>query len=983
MKKKSLLLFLFMCVALGLQATISISETKKYTFVCTQWASGYMVLGANHGSTYSVFYDITADKSVGDHLWELRKDGDGYTIRNAASGQYVVYTAGTQTNGDGAVTAKGLTLADAATGDEARWIFAENGQGTVTIENVGVPGQYFNVRIQNNQTPYLVGTYSNATSSNSFFDICDEDGKSIIDDGGTTPGTGDSDLKGESGQDGNGAYWERTGLAQPVVMTTDTNNPVLYYIRNVRSGCYAVDNGIKLTQSESPSTQFYFVQKDQGVQIYSSAGNYVGTSFPYSYQGQSGLNMESGTGASSNIWSFGFTNTVSTPGYTICKLDNLPGTSWSSQSSYLYWNDYDLGTSRMVGLYDVDEGSTFVFSSADPRHLAYLMQQGVTIEGVKPEGFRAFVDSIRLGGKDLVYDGASNSYFAPLPTSVRGGADYTAHFEVKMRQTDAEYSLIIDGNQLEADGTVTLPEVSCSTPYTISVVKNGTEEVASTQLNFTFLPIVEIKMPSCNGNYYTTGSIRVTDANFAGYDSTYIAAYRYRGATAQSFSKKSYAVKLRDAEGNSMDHEYFGLRNDNNWILDAMAVDKACMRNRVSTDLWNDFAPRPYQRRKGWEPKAKSGTRGRFVEVFLNGEYHGLYCMTEKIDRKQLRLKKSDPATATSEETVRGTLYKSKQWGYEVFMGHELDQEYFPHRAPTAYDNTKRAETWCNYEIKHPDWEDQKIDWGPLWNAVNFVAASSDIEFDDQLESYFDFNELKDYYLFVELMLATDNHGKNMFLYNYDQQNPECAKKMGIAPWDLDGTWGRRWDGSSSYTTAQQNFDTFLWQYEHGQHTLFYRLQKSDYWFWNDLIKERYAQLRQTAFDEEALKNRFQNYSDLFTESGAAGREQTKWRSYHKDIAGDVDFIKTWIEERIAFLDEQYDYTPTPSAIEEMTIGGKVYAAGGNGTIYLKANAAAEIKIHTLGGVLVRSVRVGTAPVTLSGFNAGVYIVNGQKVIVK
>lgn len=36
------------------------------------------------------------------------------------------------------------------------------------------------------------------------------------------------------------------------------------------------------------------------------------------------------------------------------------------------------------------------------------------------------------------------------------------------------------------------------------------------------------------------------------------------------------------------------MRSDNNWILDAMAVDRARMRNRVSTDLWLAFSTKPY-----------------------------------------------------------------------------------------------------------------------------------------------------------------------------------------------------------------------------------------------------------------------------------------------------------------------------------------------------------------------------------------------------
>lgn len=61
------------------------------------------------------------------------------------------------------------------------------------------------------------------------------------------------------------------------------------------------------------------------------------------------------------------------------------------------------------------------------------------------------------------------------------------------------------------------------------------------------------------------------------------------------------------------------------------------MRNRLCMDLWNSFSPVPYIND---EPDAINGTRGKFVEVLVNGKYQGLYCLSEKIDRKQLKLKK-------------------------------------------------------------------------------------------------------------------------------------------------------------------------------------------------------------------------------------------------------------------------------------------------------------------------------------------------------
>ena len=770
-----------------------------------------------------------------------------------------------------------------------------------------------------------------------------------------------------------------------MVYTTDTSNPVLYRIVNVRSGLFVDASNSDLQQVTSDPTLCYFVPSSSGLNIYSDNGKYVSTYFLKYYEGKLFLSVYDGTTWGSDLWKLGYSDYTGYTGYTVEKLDNLSSTNTNwNQSSYLYWNDYDLDTSRGVGLYDVDEGSSFVFQSTDQRHIDHLLANGVTLPGLHPTGFRAYADSVRLGGKDLVYDTKDKVYYATLPTTVRGGQDYTATLEAHFTQTDDTYSLKINGIS-PIDGQITLPAVSCEEPYTMTVHNSTGDEVASASVNFTFLPLVEVTVPSCNGTTYTTGTLRVTYADLAGYDSTVVAAFRYRGATAMSYSKKSYAIKLRDANGNSVDREFFGLRNDNNWILDAMAVDKACMRNRVSTDLWNDFAAKPYQRRLGWEPKAKGGTRGRFVEVFLNGQYHGIYCMTEKMDRKQLRLKKFVPATETTTDTIHGTLFKSSQWSYEVFMGHQMDTKFFPKTTPRSYDNDALSETWASYEVKYPDWEDEKIDWGPLWNAVNFVATSEDAVFESGVQSYFDFPVLKDYYLFIELMLATDNHGKNMFFYNYDKEGKSYKTVLGVAPWDLDGTWGRRWDGSSSRTYPAQDFDTFLWNNEHGTFTLFHRLKNSNYWGWEQTLASRYAELREGEFTVPKLVKRFTDYRDLFAESGADKREQTKWYSYHSNIANDVDYIATWIEARLAYLDEQYGYTPKPDGAADAPVTDEAHLAvsGGQGCIFVHSTQPRPITIHTVGGQLVRRIMPGQRQTVIDGLDAGLYIVNGRKVVVR
>ena len=954
-------------LSIAAHAALSIESGKKYRIVCVNNPTGCVTLGAQHDAAPMVYYLNNAAETPDDAWWTVTRDDQGYTFSNVVTGQYLVYVEGRLTNEAGEYTAKGLQLTDDASQAEAHWTIVENTMGSVIIVNVGNSEQYFNLRTDGT---FLMGTYGSANTANGYFLLYDEEGKSIVVDEADNEEGGN--VSGESGINSAGEAWERVGLSDPVVVTTDLKDPVYYSIQNIRSGQYVGVSGTSLVQTAEPTTKFYFVQTDGGLNIFADNGAYVSTSFYYNYNGRRALSLSTGDTAGKNTWKTSFEQVLGYEGYALTKTDNMPDNDFR-QSYYLSWNDYNLSSSRAVGLYDVDSGSTFVFSSSDARHVSHLAENGITVGQVKPSGFRAYVDTLRLGGKDLTYDRNAKAYYATLPESLRGGADYSDTLHVTFKANDARYSLHIGNNAPEAGtGAITIPAVTCEESYTLTVVNEDTnEEVATAPLHFTFLPIVELTMPSCNSSTYTTGTMRVTDADIAGYDSTVIAAFRYRGASAQSYAKKSFAIKLRDAEGNSVDREYFGLRDDNNWILDAMAIDRACMRNRVSTDLWNDFAAYPWYRRNGTEKKARTGTRGRFVEVFLNGKYHGLYCMTEKIDRKQLKLKKYVAETDSTAAEIHGVLYKSSQWCDEVHMTIGT--------TPRAYDNKKRSETWASWEVKYPDWEEEKIDWGPLWNAINFITTSEEEYFNDNFSAYFDQPMVRDYYLLVELIRGNDNAGKNMYLFGYDILGAKYKKCLGIAVWDMDSSWGRNWNAADLYYTYDQPLSAF-----YSNFGLFVRLERSTYWSWKQLAAQRYAELRPTFFQPEALIKRFTDYRDLFLESGVTEREKQRWPTYHPDIAGDVTDIATWIERRIEFLDTQYGYVPPVAGVDAApTDKPAVLAEGGQGEILIHATRPADITIHTTDGRLVRCLHV-TQPLTaVSQLPAGLYVVAGQKVVVR
>lgn len=593
----------------------------------------------------------------------------------------------------------------------------------------------------------------------------------------------------------------------------------------------------------------------------------------------------------------------------------------------------------------------------------------------QPETLRTplsgYLDMFRLNNKDLVYDSLSGSFFFSARKRYRDGRDFSAAVTLSAQPG---VTLSLDGQELSDGGTVTIHGIDCGKTYPIVVSRNGSV-VASVPLQMTFLPIVEMNVSSTNQNSYTRGSIRVTDPGVTGYDSIYVADFRIRGASATNYQKKSYAVKLYDANGESKNVEFLGKRSDNNWILDAMVIDKACMRNRLSTDLWKDIHTEPYYAQFE-KKKIRPYTRGEFVEVFLNGAYHGLYCMTEKIDRQQLRLKKSEG------DTIHSLLYKSGQWSYEVLFGHELGYPSTTGRKPAYYSNN--YDSWREWELKYPDLKKgEKIDWGPLYNAINFCATASDVEFERGIESYLDLPVLRDYYLFLDLLFAYDNDGKNMYYALYDLQKNN-GQKLTIVPWDLDATWGRSWDG----TNRDQGDPTADWSVVRraytGGLTYYNRLEQSPYLNWSQMLADRYAELRLSKkIDADSLVARITEYATLFSDSRADQREGSYWAMYHGGIQKDVEYMKKWIKARIPALDRKYNFDPTTSGLRQVSDKSYVSAAGGVGSIIFSSSAPQMVQIYTIDGRLYRTVSLTQSVETVSGIPAGLYLTAGQKVLVQ
>lgn len=361
---------------------------------------------------------------------------------------------------------------------------------------------------------------------------------------------------------------------------------------------------------------------------------------------------------------------------------------------------------------------------------------------------------------------------------------------------------------------------------------------------------------------------------------------RYRGGTTMSRQKKSFAIKLKGHNGEKNDTSLLGMRKDNYWVLDAMAVDVSRMRNRVSMDLWNDFSRASYIMQM--DGKARNGTEGRFVELYLNDEYWGVYCLSERLDRKQLRLMKS------TDEGVRGALYKS------------VSKSTLYSKEASYYDYDNNSETWNGWELSYPSLsDDERIDWAPLAEMIHWLSYSPTTEIRKYLNRKIDTAVWQDYFLLMEFICAEDNVFKNQYVYFFDVTEED--RMLGVAPWDMDHSWGRDWSGQiTPKTSAEYNLQTI--------YNRVCQLLCSNPSLLETSFKDRYAELRTTYFEPESLKNRFRTYFSSLLESGAAERERQRWSGIdgiELDFEAEREYILEWIDSRIRYMDKKYNYTVT------------------------------------------------------------------------
>ena len=515
----------------------------------------------------------------------------------------------------------------------------------------------------------------------------------------------------------------------------------------------------------------------------------------------------------------------------------------------------------------------------------YIIGFDITAEDGTPvggEGTPSHVfSSMHLNGKTPMRFTALGDYLVTVPERAAG-----SDCEIAVTWDDGGYAMRVDGADPTATGFV-VKGLSCNAGYPFTVVDDGDAPLISGTLWFTTLPVCDITASGINGSTYVMGKFRMQDPDNSLVDTTFTAEVKVRGATAQRYPKKPYNVKLRQADGSDQDANLLGLRNTHTWVLDAMYVDRIRMRNRVCFDTWNEMDTVPY----ATNYNQRNGTVGRFVEVFVNGEYQGLYCFTDKVNRKLLNLTKVDYGLDSTEVTPRGLLYKGKQWGDDTYL--------YTYPAGSISTTT----TWGNWELEYPDDYPSAAAWTPLRSLINY-GKMSEARFVANFEQNYYFGNLLNYVMLQLAYNLEDNGMKNMYVSTKNIQ--KAGRRMLFTVWDMDSSLGGKWDGQHNDIVADTTYVTRVYPLS--------RLFSHNSLGFRDSLRLKWHDLRETTLSPERLSERLEAYASLFETSGAWAREYNLWGAscdLTADLREEIQYVNEWYARNITYLDELLPDLPT------------------------------------------------------------------------
>ncbi len=356
-----------------------------------------------------------------------------------------------------------------------------------------------------------------------------------------------------------------------------------------------------------------------------------------------------------------------------------------------------------------------------------------------------------------------------------------------------------------------------------------------------------------------------------------------RGSSSQMFPKKSYALETQDAEGQNNNVSLLGMPEENDWILYGPYTDKTLMRNAVVFELGeklNRYTP-----------------RRRYCELFINGDYRGVYMLMENIKRDENRV---DIATLLPEDIE----------GNELTGGYILKIDKFTGDFNGGWQSPYSTVAGDNLYVQFHKPEMNELNAPQIAYIEDHITAFEDAlagpDFSDPELGYMPFIDVYsfiDLYLINELSKNIDGYRLSTYFYKQKDSN---GGKIVMGPW---------WDynlslGNADYCEAAIT-EGFEVNSDCGNTNPFWWERMLEDPTYRDLTRCRWEEYRSDAWSNESIHSTIDSLVTLLGDASA--RDHARWPRlgqwvWPNSFVGDtyeeeLDFMRNWIDDRLDWLD--------------------------------------------------------------------------------
>jgi hypothetical protein len=357
-----------------------------------------------------------------------------------------------------------------------------------------------------------------------------------------------------------------------------------------------------------------------------------------------------------------------------------------------------------------------------------------------------------------------------------------------------------------------------------------------------------------------------------------------RGESSSGFPKKQYSLETLTETGEKWNVPLLGLPLENDWVLYAPYSDKSLMKNVLTYTLsrqMGNYAPRT-----------------RYVEVILNGDYKGIYVLIEKIkqDDNRVDIAKLLPSDVEGDELTGGYIIRNdKTNDMEVF-------EYWNSPVKPPY-GLRSLYQFYDPKYHNLTYEQRRyiVDFTKL-----FEETLTSSNFKDSINGYRKYTEI---FSFIDMMfineLSMDVDCYHFSTYFYKDKDSDGGKFHSGPVWDKNLAWG-----NVNYGNVEAD-DGFI--YTRGGRMYFWKRMMEDPWYAN-VAWSRWDELRSSVLSWENIEHIIDS---LVADMGpAVDRNFERWPTlgtyvwanieWPDTYQGEIDMLKTFITDRLPWLDSQW-----------------------------------------------------------------------------